>query len=512
MNQTTTDTVGICTVHNKKQKNICLQCNQLACAVCAVLQHKQHEMDHVDNIKAMIQQHKYGDTFNARLETLLGRFKVMSTSYQILDQSKCDLSEHFRQLHEWLIVEEHRLKAPIVEQLDKVTNSISCITGEIESINSIFNDSVPLSARDDIDTLIKEVATTQPTVEQFMNKTFPPRQDDGFESMQISDTQLLTMVQQRIQHIKSPAQSEDYKYTTQLKIHTERLIDVRKQIGRCFENIDLETRAKAEKLHNHMLVVDREGWSLYSLDTRQWVNHPRENEKTNVDKAVVYAQGHVYCFGCMGSSTYDKFSVADHQWRYDIPIDTIQGGYDISVCYDGNRFIYLVGGTEQDGHTLNRVDRFNIETQEFSHVGELPQDVDKATTFVKDGELYVACQFREIMVMNLKTLQTRYLRLDLSLYIERMFCFDSKDTLYCLDAHGFFAVTLSTEKIVVLGAAHQFEYYSHLHWTPEHGIFITNGKGNKHVSYSVENDQWEDTQIDAELFNTCYGICLIRIE
>ncbi|GAM20138.1 hypothetical protein SAMD00019534_033130 [Acytostelium subglobosum LB1] len=56
-----------------------------------------------------------------------------------MNDSSNDVTERFRQLHELLVVEEHRIKSPIIDEMKLTAEAIKTVIEEVNSITSVIS-------------------------------------------------------------------------------------------------------------------------------------------------------------------------------------------------------------------------------------------------------------------------------------------------------------------------------------------------------------------------------------
>ncbi|GAM24694.1 hypothetical protein SAMD00019534_078690 [Acytostelium subglobosum LB1] len=354
------DDILRCSIHNKKQKVICYDCNELICTVCLTTQHMKHEVEHVHSLKTQFtSDNQRIKRFNARLDTLWDTLQQLAWSYDTIQMSKRRVANQFRELHEHLMRKEQRLKKKLDDELDDTTTSINNIINEVANINTnVTNNNVnDINHNDDEDgdgvdvmsTLVRSIKTSK-SMDQFIDKQFKPCDDN----VTIGDDQLLDFVRRA-----SQATQAVHTVTRPLRM-------------------------------NHIFSFWKDSCSMLSLDTGEWtVINDKCTPRKRISRSVVYARGNVYVFGGQGSpSTYSRFSLIDQKWNNDLEIIGVDGGESISTCYDGDKRIYLVGGFHND-KLLDRVDCFNIDTQQFSSVGRLSVPTRASHSFIHNNRIIV---------------------------------------------------------------------------------------------------------------------------
>ncbi|EFA79646.1 hypothetical protein PPL_07505 [Heterostelium album PN500] len=159
---------NICVTHKKSLKFICYDCNVLTCSIC-ILNHSGHSCDHIFNIKSSISNNNNDDKttstddsqsnnnnnnrikdFQTSIQTTFDSLKSKVKEYEQLQQTEQEIESKFKELHEFLVIEEHRLKKPIIDnkqqleqQIDKqikIMKSLSTVNNQITRFKSNNND------------------------------------------------------------------------------------------------------------------------------------------------------------------------------------------------------------------------------------------------------------------------------------------------------------------------------------------------------------------------------------
>ncbi|EFA83766.1 hypothetical protein PPL_02833 [Heterostelium album PN500] len=169
-----------CIEHNKSFKVICFTCNKLLCLRCSFNHikdqpdHCEHS-EHIDDIKQAlkdisnndnsensvnnydnnsnidnISDKKQHSTFiESRIDSIWKSLKSSSERYQTLTAKENQIKQHFEQLHQHLITEEHKLKKDIIDDIDKITNEINDNVNELKHLNNILNMNINLMSMND---------------------------------------------------------------------------------------------------------------------------------------------------------------------------------------------------------------------------------------------------------------------------------------------------------------------------------------------------------------------------
>ncbi|GAM18560.1 hypothetical protein SAMD00019534_017350 [Acytostelium subglobosum LB1] len=176
------------------------------------------------------------------------------------------------------------------------------------------------------------------------------------------------------------SESSHLHQTYQFKIDIPKLDSLQSLIVSCFKLISdvqlpvhqpqpVPVQQQAATTSSQIVVLNKREYSTYSLKTSKWTTYKNAFAKSiEDDMSVVYAQGNVYLFGGSASpNKYYRISFLENQQAPQCYDGAFQGGGRlISSCFDGDKYIYLVGG-QLGTKSLDRVARLNIVTQQFDY-------------------------------------------------------------------------------------------------------------------------------------------------
>ncbi|GAM28443.1 hypothetical protein SAMD00019534_116190 [Acytostelium subglobosum LB1] len=412
----------------------------------------------------------------------------MSTSYQEMNESSCAVTDRFRQLHEFLIVEEHRIKSPIIDQMRHTANAISSIIEEVTSITTVvkpYQSVVIHENNDEIDQLISSINQST-SLDQFINHSANNHTNHHQSIKHSNDNELLMAIQQCVR-LAQVSQDSSYKAmepSRQVTIDDDMFDVIKRDIKLFFRLL------RQHEFNNHYFSLTGDSCTLFNPNTSAPYYITGYKPRTTIAYSTVYAKGNVYVFGGHECQfTYARLNLPELRWYNDIPIKGVEGGESFTACYDGDRSIYLIGGVIND-HVTDRIDRFDITTETFNHVGSLPISVMSCGTFFHDGKLYIigGSIHNEVLVYDVNSLQcvSRSVIQELGYYLSC--CFDGKDSIYILSSNGFIRVSLDTKQVVHLCNNDKYDYHK-LFMGDDGAIRMINGKGYN-MEYNIETDQW----------------------
>ncbi|GAM22299.1 hypothetical protein SAMD00019534_054740 [Acytostelium subglobosum LB1] len=464
----------------------------------------------------------------SRLNTLWKTLQQCSTTYQSLERLNDEITAHFEQMIKVLIAQEHKVKTPINVQMELVKSTINNIINEIKDINSIINLTHPVDHNNnnnnnnndsdglDVYQKIINTITSCTSIEQFINIYTPTIVDD--DGSRVDDDQLLTMIKNHVEHISMLPYDDDSTaklQACQVRIDTNKLNDVKKQIESCFTLIDPTKVNKPKEFDRHVFTFNKDDCSLFSLDTFTWKSTNRVHNRSSspIFTSTVYARGSVYIFGGGDSpATYTRYSLIEKQ-AYSHEMVGITGGRLLSAVYDGDNHIYLVGGLH-DFNFLDIVQCFNIDTQQISLIGHIPYGLSNPFIHFHNDIIYIvggnrSVAHRDFISFNVKTLTSEVLLRDISTN-QKTSCFDGKDNIYIITSQAFIRYTLSNKQSTKLSMPPRVDNYLTILYDEQIGILYIGGKG-KNYRYTVQNNQWliiNDNDYISD--RTTSAVCLIR--
>ncbi|GAM21861.1 hypothetical protein SAMD00019534_050360 [Acytostelium subglobosum LB1] len=329
----------------------------------------------------------------ARLKLLWITLKQQSTTHQSLIDIKNEVTDQFKQLHDLLIIEEHKINSILNDRVQQTSSTIHDIINEIKSINEIFKPSSGVSDKVDgvnDDNNITQTIRSCQSLDQFIEQAFPTTSSGINQdvSITITDNELLTLIQRNVQ--MSTTSKYQLTRSIRLDIDTDTLDDIKKQIPSCFQLLEDTDKFTAD-LDHHVMVYKTDEYSLFSPMTNTWTVIKEGGIYNGAYHSAVYAHGYIYMFGGQKDdlTKYCRFSIATREWQRNIPIVGVSGGTFIHTCYDGDRHIYLIGGEDDECiGALTRLASFNIDTQQFTHVGDFNLSLYPDTTIIYSNVIY----------------------------------------------------------------------------------------------------------------------------
>ncbi|GAM27748.1 hypothetical protein SAMD00019534_109240 [Acytostelium subglobosum LB1] len=462
---------------------------------------------------------KFNDTFDKRLDVLWVNMKSLLATYKTQDNAIKDIVEHYRQLHEALVIEEHMKKKDITLEMERTEETISRIAKEINDIHTLFNKVGDGHCETDTAELMR-AATSSKTIAQFVKKIHI---NDG-EPADNTDISLTAkflecneqMTTNQLQ-ISRPFSIKTQQYTDTFTGEMQSIIDV----------IDSNTVWKSSHQYiNHIFAFNDNGnkfidpripsGRLYSLNEDK-----SKLIRSGVKTSTVYARDNIYVFGGVGHDqerSYVRYSLLEKTWCDNLSISgpSVVGGHGISVCFDGDKHIYLIGGCFK-GINLNRIDCFNIETNTFRHIGSNRDCSKSGWTFFHNGALYTlggigqdSRLLHSCYMFDLKSLTSRVIfSVGVTKVVESC-CFDGVDNIFlmCKD-HSFLVMSLSQPKTKAIDLTPPDRSKSTtqpyiLIYVPGTGPILLNNE--RVLQYLINDNKWKTINQSAQGYT---NMCLI---
>ncbi|GAM24580.1 hypothetical protein SAMD00019534_077550 [Acytostelium subglobosum LB1] len=458
---------------------------------------------------------------DARLDSLWDTLQSLAFSYETHLTSQRSVANQYRELHEFLMRDESLLMKTINESLEKTKTSINNIIDEIATINARtthdLKDYIVVNGDEDdqvdgrVGKLVQTIQSSK-SIDQFIGKSFKECDDIPMWG----DGQLMDFVRrvsqstQAIHNVIEPIWVQFDSY------HLE------SGIMELFNKSTIIEAPKQKTEHgfrNHIFSYWNDSCSMLSLDTGEWtVFDDKCTPRKRIFRSVVYARDSVYVFGGEGTpNTYSRFSLIDQKWHNDLEIIGVDGGESISTCYDGDKHIYLVGGFHNN-MLLDRVDCFNIDTQQFTSFGKMKNATRSSHTFIHGKLLFVVGGYVDIECttslanvwsFNLET-KKRALFLKTNFKPEEVLqtCYDGMHHAFIIGDETSLLVELCNERKTNEICLNITDPNLTLINTKTHGLVIVDGAGHN-TRYKVLKDKWvslkdNDPVEDRHSFGTCY--------
>ncbi|GAM17161.1 hypothetical protein SAMD00019534_003360 [Acytostelium subglobosum LB1] len=430
--------------------------------------------------------------FIARMRHLWSLLPQLASTYQTLQQTCLDITERFREMHVTLMVEEHRAKVPIITELELTMTMITSIIKEFDHIESaaVYNiphthsTAPPLVPPRDISSEHMDSISTDIEADALVSRILQCHSMNEFIKEHCK-----SRTRSRSRSISAPSPPDPPLPQSDADINL--MIAVVDTIGRINQSffqlthpyrvtgsINDSIKSALSEHARQSIVIDESCWDqpsmafiigsdqCYITSLNPTSDQPAVDtrlgpipHRLGSESSIIYAKGSVYFFGGgVDQVRYGRYSISQRSWYLGTPIIGIEGGFDISTCYDGDKTIYLVGGKHNpmgsERKYQNRIDAFDLQTQRFTSVGNIHCSLAKPFSFVHQNNVYIVGGYytdyketAQIITFDLKKLRSSVFVKDLNVEKDQIHscCFDGKDTLYIL-ADTFFQLELSTKK------------------------------------------------------------------
>ncbi|EFA77845.1 hypothetical protein PPL_09343 [Heterostelium album PN500] len=242
------------------------------------------------------------------------------------------------------------------------------------------------------------------------------------------------------------------------------------------------------------------------LKNDRWgIVEPTRMKRACSSASVACTNEHIFIFGGNDTlNTFERFNINTRKWDCLDSIPT-KGGSSLACCYDNGRYIYLVGGI-QNNITMDRIDKFDILTGKCIQVGHL-----------KKARYYTYCCFHEdiiytvggthkeasapyTLVNSIESYNTKDSTSNILLNFggnERVEActFDKREFIYFITCNVFCKFSIFTNTIEKLanpplqegkfGLAMVFGYFDN-----DFRIFLLGGKEENQYTYSITKQTW----------------------
>ncbi|GAM18213.1 hypothetical protein SAMD00019534_013880 [Acytostelium subglobosum LB1] len=287
-----------------------------------------------------------------------------------------------------------------------------------------------------------------------------------------------------------------------VEINVNKLKDTKRQIESCFNIIKsikskFSTAADTE-FDGLILSLNADRFSLFELETRIWTSDDNFKGSFNrlfrfVTCSVVYALGNIYVFGGGRNennanpqvNTWSRCSLTERR-IFSAPMKDVDCVQHLSACYDGKKYIYIVGGQNIKEKDLKGVYRFDVETEQFERYGELSSRLSNASTHIdsySNSIIIVGGDYKHcVKTFNVLTRIT-----DVLLMFDNIGLDSTTDCPYLTD-----------------------ELHNLIYFDNSFGIMFIGGQGRNYL-YSIQHDQWTLIQDNDQVRDRAdLGACLIR--
>ncbi|EFA79219.1 hypothetical protein PPL_08047 [Heterostelium album PN500] len=418
-----------CSRHQKSYRFICYQCNQLMCALCITKHNKNHndhanQLDHIKEIKQSLDnlrsidvprqndnnddKHEQPTLKKQKLDSIVDNdnknkkknkdrksiwntLKSDTSRYESLTLTENEITQHFKQLYDYIAMEEYKLKKSIIATKDIIEHQLNNYINELKHLNSIIDlnnnfNNIKQNSNYNSKEVVKNEMKIENTTEQYSLEsilksisscsTLQSFIDDNnqtlFSNQMIDDH---PSVQEQLEQYDNDSLSllldTIYKYNDRFQpTATDRITD--NTISRLYtQRPDFK---QLDSIIQQSITLLTDNTTSYIFSTPSFsgaatlINLSNNNtvEQFSIDfdfsgtySSIVAVGEYIYVFGGYNDpKKWMKFSIKSKSVEHIGDIVGIDVSCDLSACYDGKDHIYLVGDKQE-------IDRFNINTMKF---------------------------------------------------------------------------------------------------------------------------------------------------
>ncbi|EFA79663.1 hypothetical protein PPL_07522 [Heterostelium album PN500] len=563
-----------CLRHKRSQEFICYDCNVLMCSVCSP-KHSRHSYDHIDNIKSNNNNNEEDSTtytddneinnnntnnineigfkdIQRSIQTTFDSLKLKVVEYEQLQQTEHEIESKFKELHEFLVVEEHRLKTPIIDnkqqleqQIDKqikIMKSLNTVNNHININNNNNNDNINSGDLPDSHSLSSSLSTTTlsaDTTDRYQITTIIrsiSQCSDHNEFISSNNNTLFyfdydqldnkvnnnddhSLLNVLLEHNKSikinnhhdNQQSKSQQY--RLIVNNEQINQIKNQIQTSFKlssNQDKQSYIFSTDMDNKISILnitDRNNihFQQHDIDMKMYDSFTAYN-------SIVKVGDFIYIFGGGQNKKHNQFL------KYSINTQEVvineMKGIDacqyLSACYDGQDHIYLF-----DGYNKPKTDiyRYNINNSSFKRYSTIEINSNyHQFTFLFKGYIYTFTpELKKIFKFDFK--RKEIVKLPITIpqnNSARAVCTDGNGNIYTQSDLGLHRINIETNQINLINITRIKFYNNHnmiYHQSDDGQNYIYSIEGDdRNFIFSFENNKWESILYDESDRTLCANI------
>ncbi|EFA75047.1 hypothetical protein PPL_11732 [Heterostelium album PN500] len=489
---------------------------------------------------------KFISQINIKLKSIWESLRLSTSLYQSLTTTENDIKQHFEQLHQYLIIEEHKLQKPISDDKHKITNKIENyitnlkylinvinIFNKVNNNNNGINHDKSNSSKDNDQSVIEDTTslfstktimesiTTNSSLQSFINDNnqtlFNEYNNNNFnilkEHSSDSTSLLLDIIYKYNNQFKSTTitDNNDNSSLSSYKISIKQLdfnqlnsiIEQSIKVDKIESTLKPTSTTKTTTTNNNdnkqtyiFVTHQKRGATLINTSNNYSIEELQFDYYFNyTDSAIVSIGEYIYIFGGYPNTNQKKWlkiSIKSKSIEHIGDYEGIRIDSCISVCYDGQDYIYLVNGSVQ-----NRIDRFNILTMKFESYHQLPgQYGQQASSMIFKGSLYsISYQQNKLFQFDLTNRMIKDHQIDIIPYSA---CNDKNGNFFILDTTKklFLKYNVETKQTINLNDIpliyETYRYVKYHRESPTSSFIYSFANSNDYnFKYSIESNQWE---------------------
>ncbi|EFA77859.1 hypothetical protein PPL_09358 [Heterostelium album PN500] len=539
-----------CSNHNKFFELICNDCNVLMCSACAP-QHKLHSFEHIDAIKSEINNHNNINNnsnipsfldIQSKIKITFDSLKSAVKEYEQLQQTEDEISSRFKELHEFLVVEEHKLKKPIIDNKQQLQQYVESQITVMKSLNLMNHQLNQFIADSDTDNIQPNLPTTATTATSLSSSSLSPDTTESYQTSTIiksisqcsdhkefiqNNNNTLFDLTYHLQNFSDKTKKDDYSLLNLIVEHNNKLksnnhnnvkpnqlqkyqlIPNDQQLHLIKNQLQSTFKLAFQLPQSCILSTDVNGKiSVIDITDQNNIHFIQKDISTNGSKityfSCVVVGNHFYKFGS-GVSTknvrkYFRYSI-DNQTYDEIEMKGIEELNLVSVCYDGKDHIYFL---DVHSKTIVNIYRFNINNSTFEKYSTA---YISSSTFHHLAFHYNNCIYsyipadKKIIKFDINIRATVELPVELPIFQQKATCTDGKGNLFVLTNTGFHQINIETNEFKQLDNStanmnintHNLIY--HQGNDQKRYIYSLQGK-SQNYRYSFEHNLWESILYD----------------
>ncbi|EFA77858.1 hypothetical protein PPL_09357 [Heterostelium album PN500] len=548
-----------CSNHNNRIfEFICYDCNVLMCSAC-VPQHRLHLFDHIDGIKSEINNHINNNNndsnsnnninnnsnipsfldIQSKIKITFDSLKSAVKEYQQLQQTEDEISSRFKELHEFLVVEEHKLKKPIIDnkqQLEQHVESQITVMKSLNLMNHQLNQFIADSNTDNIQPTTTTATTTTSsssaatdTTDSYQTSTIITsisQCSDHKEFIQNNNNTLFSFNDHLHNHYSNKTKKDDHSLLNlilehnntlksnnhidvkhnklqqyQLIIKDQQLHQIKNQLQSTFKLVIQQHQPRQQLQDSYILSTDVDGKiSVIDITDQNNIYFVQQGYATIDAKLGFYSSvvvgNHFYRFGDEAKARkYFRFSIHNQIYN-EIEMNGIEECGYVSVCYDGKDHIYLLDGCMKPKLHIYRFNINNLTFEEYS-TAENTNPHYHHLTFHRNNCIYSYIpEANKIIKFDISTKVTVELPIELPNKQQKAACTDGNGSLFVLTNTGFHQINIETHEFKQLDKSianmninnHNLIY----HQANDQKRYIYSLQGKSHnYRYSFEHNQWK---------------------
>ncbi|EFA75885.1 hypothetical protein PPL_10457 [Heterostelium album PN500] len=550
---------SICEIHNKSLKFICFDCNVLTCSICST-KHFGHSCEHIFNIKSKINNNNKTDPITDEsevnnnhnnnnnsvreilkdvqtgIQSTFDSLKLKVKEYEKLKKTEHEISSEFKELHEFLVVEEHKLKKPIIDSKEQTEQQIEKQVKIMKSLNSINNhftnhqsdsqsssssSSQPIAASADtveryqISTIIESISQSSNHNEFISNNsnTLFHFDTDSSKKVNNDDLSLLNVLLEHNKTIKmnncddnQPSKSQQY----QLIVDNDQINKIKNQFQSSFKLKSNQSHIIQPK-QSYIFSTDKNNKiSIINITDRNNIHFEQQikmemKSSFAVFNSIVKVKDFIYIFGGanFGYSKFIKYSINTKT----LVINEMKGVDHcqfLSACYDGQDHIYLLDGVNK---FITEIYRYEINNSAFEKYSTMVATSHQILTFIFKDYIYtVSGGTKKILMFDIRKKTAVELQLRIPGNNVLAACTDGGGNIFMVSELGLQRINIETHEIKlfdnsIIGSHSYHDLVYHQSNDGQSFIYSIQGKrGN--LMFSLENKKWESILQDDQCVRT----------